>query len=433
MALTGCQQEVVTPNDLPSVGSLKDDVTGNCLPKTINGTYKAGTALVAATNTINVQLNVTRTGDYTIYTDTINGYHFRTTGMFSSTGSNTITLRGNGTPLTAGTNNFTVHYDTAACTIPITVLPSGVTGTASTGTLGGAGGTCTPATVNGTYTAGTALTTVNTVSVQVNVTTPGTYTIKTDSLNGFHFADSGSFTATGVQSVLLKGSGTPVAAGSNTFTVTYGTGSCTFPVTVNAAAVINNDYLPLTINNSWIYEPESLPAGSDSSIVKVSALTYSAIGNTYRVLLGVGFDASTGQLNYDSSYIRKSGGDYYQYDDYGSNFGFNDPSFAEIIFLKENVPQGTSWYSPVFSGMINIMPFTMRVKYTIEQKDVPVTVTSTAGTVNYINVIVVESHEEKLVGGVWVINGSPLDLAKDYYARGIGWIKSELLNTGQPI
>ncbi|MEP6700972.1 MAG: hypothetical protein ABJA85_06640, partial [Bacteroidota bacterium] len=90
----GCQKELsIEASNSPARGSLQDDVSGDCLPKTVNGAYIAGTALVPANNTIAVQINVTTTGSYLVYTDTVNGYFFRATGTFTTLGANTVTLR----------------------------------------------------------------------------------------------------------------------------------------------------------------------------------------------------------------------------------------------------------------------------------------------------------------------------------------------------
>ncbi len=63
------------------------------------------------TNTITVSVNVINTGSYIITTDTVNGYFFRATGIFTTPGVNNVTLRGNGTPFAEGTNNFVVAFD----------------------------------------------------------------------------------------------------------------------------------------------------------------------------------------------------------------------------------------------------------------------------------------------------------------------------------
>src|SRR5207253_11465810 len=119
-------------------------------------------------------------GSYNVYTDTVNGYSFKATGNTSTTGANTIRLKGTGTPGNAGTNNFTVRFDTTVCIVAITVLPGGGGGggggTASF-TLSGSPNNCLNSSVAGTYTQGTALTSANKVNVEVNVTALGTWSM----------------------------------------------------------------------------------------------------------------------------------------------------------------------------------------------------------------------------------------------------------------
>src|ERR1700716_537977 len=78
-----CQRELSFENGQQAKGSLKSDVTGDCLPKNIAGTYIVGKNL-GDTNYIEVDVNVTQTGNYTILTDTVNGYTFKGRGNFTS-------------------------------------------------------------------------------------------------------------------------------------------------------------------------------------------------------------------------------------------------------------------------------------------------------------------------------------------------------------
>jgi len=229
----GCQKEFSFegPNS-PAEGSLQADITGDCLPKTVNGVYEAGKPLVADSNTISVSVNVVTTGTYIVTTDTVNGYFFRATGIFTTLGVNTIKLRGNGTPFATGTNNFVVTFDSTVCDVQVIVAQPGV------GVLGGAPNACAPITVNGTYSPGIALTPANTASVQVNVTTPGNFIITTDTVAGIWFSFSGNLASS--QTIILKANGNIPAAtatGSKMYTVKLGTSSCTFTVNMAAPAV----------------------------------------------------------------------------------------------------------------------------------------------------------------------------------------------------
>src|SRR5438876_5631644 len=130
--INSCQKEVsFEAGKNASHGSLQSDGTGDCLPKTVNGAYVANTILIPATNTITVQVDVAKTGSYVVASDTVNGYYFRAAGTFPATGINTVTLKGNGTPLSAGTNNFVISYDSSICDIAVTVLPAGAGGPAA--------------------------------------------------------------------------------------------------------------------------------------------------------------------------------------------------------------------------------------------------------------------------------------------------------------
>jgi|CXWL01.1.fsa_nt_gi hypothetical protein len=230
VVITGCQKELSFElGNTPGQGSLQADVTGDCLPKTVNGIYVATTPLVPATNTITIQVNVVRTGTYIITTDTVNGYYFRATGTFTALGATNVTLRSNGTPFAAGIDNFVVSYNGTVCDIQVTVLPAG-SGPAIF-TLIGAPGSCGTPTINGTYAKSVPLNASNTVRLNVNVTTAGSYDITTTAVNGITFAGTGTL-ATGAQTITLTGSGTPGAAGNTTIPVTVGTSTCSFVINV---------------------------------------------------------------------------------------------------------------------------------------------------------------------------------------------------------
>ena len=520
LLMIGCQKEVsFEAGKNLSHGSLQSDGSGDCLPKTVSGAYVALIALVPATNTITVDVDVTKAGSYTVASDTVNGYYFRATGTFATPGINTIILKGSGTPLSAGTNNFVISYDSSICDIAVTVLPSGAggpaaftltgspgnctstvkgvytlntaltsankvdisvnvatvgtytisttatggmtfsaTGTFATtgvqtvtlagagtpttagnntipvtagasscsfvvnvvgpavGTLGGTPGICTSSVINGTYTVGNVLTTSNTVQVQVNVASPGGYTISTNTVTGFSFTVSGTFAAVGIQNVILNGTGTPTTAGPQTFTVTFGSSSCTFVVNVVAATVA--DYFPRTTNSNWSYEFNDV--ATDSLLIKVISNTLNAGANTYNIFMengGSGFDSS--------GYYRKSGNDYYHYTNLTDYLYFDNNQWVEFNFLKDNQAAGFTWTTPSYTGSIGGTAITMHIKFTVLQKDVPVSVTTSAGTVSYPNTIVVEEKYEAFSGGGWVSLDNIFGYYKDYYSRNIGWIQEE--------
>jgi hypothetical protein len=89
--------------------------------------------------------------------------------------------------------------------------------------------------LEGNYNTGVALTSGNKATIQVNVTKTGTWNITTETVNGMKFSGSGTFSATGAQSINLSGSGTPAQTGSFDFPFSTGTADCNFIVPVIGA------------------------------------------------------------------------------------------------------------------------------------------------------------------------------------------------------
>ncbi len=223
-----CQKELKF--DGGSVGAFKKDASGNCLPITVNGIFKADSTIATNANYVDVELIATIAGSFQISSDTVNGYSFYKAGNLGN-GSNTVRLYAKGKPLVAGNDVFTIKYGNSTCRFTVTVVGAG-TGVANYTLNTGIGGTCSGAIVNGTYTQGVALTAANTVTLQVNVTQIGTYTLGAASVNGMIFSGAGVFNATGVQTITLSGNGLPLVAGIFNATATNITSSCTFSITV---------------------------------------------------------------------------------------------------------------------------------------------------------------------------------------------------------
>jgi hypothetical protein len=91
---------------------------------------------------------------------------------------------------------------------------------------------CLPKVVAGAFIAGTALTDSNYLELEVIVITEGAYNIRTVTLNGYSFSGIGNFAKPGVNRIRLAATGTPTAAGVNSFTVFFDTSFCFVPVTV---------------------------------------------------------------------------------------------------------------------------------------------------------------------------------------------------------
>jgi len=108
-------------------GTLHDN-SGSCYPSSVVGNYYSGITLKDS-NYVELQVNVTTAGNYTIATDTVNGFFFKDAGIFSSTGLQTIKLKGSGKPLLNQNTDFLVIFDSTICTFTVSVEDS----TGSTG------------------------------------------------------------------------------------------------------------------------------------------------------------------------------------------------------------------------------------------------------------------------------------------------------------
>ncbi|MHA4807080.1 hypothetical protein ACX0G9_03190 [Flavitalea flava] len=217
-----------------SSGSLKTS-SGDCLPSASNGIFKTGIALTAASNYIDIQVTVTKTGSYLITTDTLNGFSFKGEGAFTVVGLNTVRLTGSGKPLNAITSTFHFTYDSDICSIDISVIDANTP--SAVFTLGAdASKSCTGSVPGGNYQVGTPLDISNTVTITVNVTIPGAYTLGVTPADGITFKKTGVFTGTGAQQITLTASGTPSNAGSFSFTINGASNTCSFSITVNPKA-----------------------------------------------------------------------------------------------------------------------------------------------------------------------------------------------------
>lgn len=125
-------------------GSLKDSL-GNCLPSTVHGTFYNGVLPGTDTAYVELQVNVSTAGTYSIKTDLQNGFMFADSGFFNTPGLNTIMLKPIGTPILPKLTDFTVTFDSSVCTFSLNIQDSSGTG------LGGGGGTDTSSIALGTW------------------------------------------------------------------------------------------------------------------------------------------------------------------------------------------------------------------------------------------------------------------------------------------
>ncbi|MEP7164279.1 MAG: hypothetical protein ABI741_06275 [Ferruginibacter sp.] len=181
----------------------------------ISGLYYPGVALTAA-NAITAIVEVIVPGPYSVNTITTNGISFAASGMFTTTGLQSIVLQGSGTPIATGSYTY-VLLSSGGQNTGVVINVTNQPPPAAVFTFGGPGN-CPGAVISGNYFTGIMLGSNNTVTLTVNVTTVGSYFINTGtSINGMSFSDSGTFVSTGAQAVTLYGYGAPLVQGNYTF------------------------------------------------------------------------------------------------------------------------------------------------------------------------------------------------------------------------
>ena len=95
----------------PAAFTLQTSGT-TCMDAAVTGNYTKGVVL-NSTNKVNIKVNVTIIGSYSITTVATNGMTFSASGSFTTTGIQTVALTGAGTPVNSG-----------AISVPLTVGPT---------------------------------------------------------------------------------------------------------------------------------------------------------------------------------------------------------------------------------------------------------------------------------------------------------------------
>jgi hypothetical protein len=285
----------------------------------------------------------------------------------------------------------------------------------ATGTLNSSGTACAPIALNGVYTQGVALGSSNTIQVEVNVATAGSYTIATNTVNGVSFSGTGNFTATGIQNLILTGTGTPIDSALFTYSLSFKTSTCDFqvrylPGTPPPPPV--GDYFPTTAGSFWIYNYSDIST-QDSVLTSVNPYTPVINGQTYTTFL---VDAIPASGNSDTMNYRKAGGEYFEALNLYKYFEIDAPVTVEYTFLKDNVPAGTTYQSPQYSAQYSGVPITGYIETTILDK----AATADVGGNTYSDVIKVKNEYF-----ITLIEGFPAvsQLVEErWYARDIGLI-----------
>jgi hypothetical protein len=249
-AATGCTFTINVISAGPAAVYTYTATTGNCTGQIINGAYASGTNL-GPTNTVDLKVNVTVAGSYSVTTNAANGVSFSGSGTLA-TGAQTIRLTGQGKPTAAGPFTFTPTNN--GCAFPITFtapLPP------AKFTFAGAPGNCTAPVISGSYKAGNALTVANTIKLTVNVTVAGAYSVTTNAANGVTFSGSGNLAVGANQTITLTSTNTPTAAATSTYT-----------------SKDNNDAANTGCAFDIVYTPATTGGVTGTYTAKVGATTY---------------------------------------------------------------------------------------------------------------------------------------------------------------
>ena len=299
-----------------------------CAPAILTGKYYAGVA-VDSSNNLQVTVDVTLAGTYNIFTTPVNGISFSSTGNFTDTGKQVVTLACSGTPASPGNFLIKIPGDNG-CYFSLNVkdkIPSGYF-------LSGYPNDCENPAISGRYAVNTKITNDDTVTLQVTVVTPGTYKIQTDTVNGISFSASGYFSLRGNQTVRLTCSGLPDAAGRAFFNVTADSSQCNFSIPIESASpqavyvlesgisggslyctpqLVNGSYLSgITLNNSntvsitayvTVIGTYSIYTSKINGMVFGSSGTFTALGRQAVVLSGSGKPLTAGFFTFSPNII----------------------------------------------------------------------------------------------------------------------------------
>lgn len=257
-----------------NVGNAK--FTFDCVDISVFGSYIKEVS-TNSSNYISLKVNVTKRGNYIITSSPVqeNGYSFVGQGIFTDLGVQEIKLMAQGKPVN---NREDTLYITSSelsnpnqCPIKINVLENKATYSLN----------CSSIKVDGAYVKNNTLTSTHKITLQVNVSKIGSYSISTGIVNGISFLASGNFSFPGVQEIVLQGNGTPTV--NDSFLVKIdsnsdqGNTTCEALITVTLPAMT---YAVLGANNAYSWHPNSVRAKAFNStsfgpngIVKIISLT----------------------------------------------------------------------------------------------------------------------------------------------------------------
>ncbi|MFT3910338.1 MAG: hypothetical protein QM737_13015 [Ferruginibacter sp.] len=348
---SGCNVlvEVISSTTLPADITLGGN-GGSCSGAVLAGNYTSGTAMTTA-NTVTLNVTVNTPGPYNITTSADNGVSFSGSGM-ATAGTTSIVLTATGSPAASSTDVTSVYnvtLGTGSCTF--NVIYTGVpTGPASF--------TFDCSTMDPTFpVAGERIRlgqvldpNIDTITTQVNVITPGTYTIVTTyglgGSDGVTFSAPGVFTTTGVQTLRLGANGTASRGGIVFYNISSPQSTNPTPCSTSCyyeflkCSVDVSPYRNFTFLSDVVNDNSSLPG--------------------YDLVRWKGFSAATGNESVELTIGLPTGGD------------FNTTS-TDVIYTSNDFPamhvkavytdNSNVAYSAETDGTVQATPFTITITF----------------------------------------------------------------------
>jgi hypothetical protein len=126
------------------------------------------------------------------------------------------------------------------------------------------------------------------VLVKVNVTNAGSFNITSTVQNGIYFSDSGYFTTTGLNTIKLYPTGTPIIPGNFTYSISFDSSTCSFTLATQdstgrglngGGGTVTN---PNTSDTAWKFTG---PVGSYNGVID-TAYTFDSLGTFNLAIIG---------------------------------------------------------------------------------------------------------------------------------------------------
>jgi hypothetical protein len=285
-------------------------------------------------------------------------------------------------------------------------------------------GYCTNIVAHGNYLVGNDLTDSNFLVVGAHITTKGSYTVTSDTVNGFSFSGSGTVADTGITELKLAAHGRPASLQASLFTVQFDSSFCQVQVTVldtlSVVQTTNTDLFPLAENNVWSYDDLSYPP--DSVVNTITGTSVLNSSQHYVVSNFISFFPATNE-----SYYRRSGVDYFAYEavsTFTSALDYAPTIYDDINFLKEDCKKDQTWSTSIYVGRTSLGLQVAQLRYGFRCIDADAIVALNGKT--FLHVYKIEMRPEVAdVGAALQATG---EIHISYYARGIGLIYREFYN-----